>query len=459
MVYVVLSFTGLSKRVESIVATLKDSSYEDYNESVKEKALQNLIETLEETVKFVNKFADASTFDRFFHNSDHQQQFELLNMQLSHNVGDLKLALDITATFDQHQDMIDRKADLDEISSKLDDIALAMANQQQELLKQRKEIKNEFKRRFDSFKFHLQQDVGKAQNRAEEETIDNEMKLFLHIPGHDLVSEELIGQGGFADVYRGVWISQHHCVAIKTIRIAYLTDDVRQDFLDEIAAMCKIRFDHVLNIFGACVEPNYYALVVEYMSLGSLFNVLQKNEPRFSWTDRWSIALQMTKSVNYLHTRSILHRDIKSLNFLMEKAINGYLVKISDFGLAKIRQETSRQTSDDDRQRIGVGTLQWKAPEILRFGKPSKASDIYSLSIVFWELATSSIPYDELDEATISHGVKGGERLKIPDDVPSDFATIISSAWSQEPSKRPTSQELLDQILIFSAAATVTVTT
>jgi tRNA A-37 threonylcarbamoyl transferase component Bud32 len=446
----------LSKRVESIVDALKDSSYEDYNGTVKEKALQNLIETLEETVNFVKKFIDASVFDRFFHNADHQQQFEMLNMQLSHNISDLKLALDITSIFDQHQDMIDRQADLDEISSKLDDIALAMAKQQQELLDQKTEMKNEFKRRFDSFKFHLQQDVVKAQNRAEAKIIDDESKLFLHISGHDLASEELIGQGGFADVYRGTWISQRHRVAIKTIRITYLTDDVRQDFLDEIAAMCRIRFDHVLNIFGACIEPNYYALVVEYMSLGSLFNVLQKNELLLSWTDRLSIALQMTKSVNYLHTRSILHRDIKSLNFLMEKAVDGYLVKISDFGLAKIRQETSRQTTKDDRQRVGVGTLQWKAPEILKFGKPSKASDIYSLGIVFWELATGCVPYEELDEATISQGVKDGERLRIPNDVPLDFASIISSAWSQEPSKRPTSQELIHHIMTVSTTATET---
>ncbi|CAM4940214.1 unnamed protein product [Rotaria socialis] len=378
----------------------------------------------------------------------------MFNMQLSHNVADLKLALDITSVFDQHQDMIDRQADLDEISTKLDDIALGMTKQQQELLNHKKEMKNEFKRRFDSFRFHLQQDVLKAQNLTEAKAIDEESKLFLHIPGHDLESEELIGQGGFADVYRGTWLSQHHRVAIKEIRITHLMDDVRQDFLYEISAMCKIRFDHVLNIFGACIEPNYYAIVVEYMSLGSLFNVLQKKQPHLSWPDRWSIALQMTKGVNYLHSMSILHRDIKSLNFLMEKAVDGYLIKICDFGLAKIRQETSRQTADSHQQRVSVGTLQWKAPEVLKFGKPSKASDVYSLGIVFWELATERIPYEELDEATISQGVKAGERLKIPSDVPHDYTSLISNAWSQEPSDRPTSEQLIQQIMIVSTTAT-----
>lgn len=441
------SFLGLSKRVEAIVAVLKNCSEDEFAGTVKEKALQNLVETLQETVQFVKKFTDASVFDRFFHNTDHQEQFEMFNMQLSHNVADLKLTLDLTSIFDQQQDRLDRQADLDEISSKLDEIALTMAKQQEELLKQRKEMKNEFKRRFDSLKYHLQEDVLKAHNRLETKANDHELKLFLHIPGHDLIAEELIGQGGFADVYRGIWISQRHRVAIKTIRISYLTEDVKKDFFDEIAAMSRIRFDHVLNIFGACIEPNYYALVVEYMSLGSLFNVLRKKEPHLLWNDRWSIALQMAKSVNYLHAMSILHRDIKSLNFLMDKAVDGYLVKISDFGLAKIRQETSRQSVQESSLPIGVGTLQWKAPEILKFGKPSKASDIYSLGIVFWEVATGCIPYEDLDEDTISQGVKAGERLKIPTDIPSDFVSIIVKSWDQEPRERPTAQELIQDIL------------
>ncbi|CAF4221776.1 unnamed protein product [Rotaria sp. Silwood2] len=140
----------------------------------------------------------------------------------------------------------------------------------------------------------------------------------------------------------------------------------------------------------------------------------------------------------------------------MENAADGYLVKISDFGLAKIRQETSRQTTESDGRRVAGGTLQWKAPELLKFGKPSKASDIYSLGVAFWELATGCVPYEDMDEATISQGVKAGERLEIPNDVPPTFASIISNAWSQEPSKRPTSQQFIEQIMTISPSTTKT---
>jgi tRNA A-37 threonylcarbamoyl transferase component Bud32 len=415
-----------------------------------------LAETLDESANFVQKFTDASDLDRFLNNSKHQKKFEMLNMQLSHNAADLKLALSITSIFDQHQDVTDRQTDLAEISSKFDDIAQAMVEQQQALLNQNKGMKDELKRRFGSFKFRLEQDVLKAQNPVEAKKIEEESKLFYNILYHDLVTEELIGQGGFANVYRGTWLNQRHRVAIKTIRITYLTDNVKQTFLDEIAAMYKIRYDYVLGVFGACIEPNYHALIVEYMSLGSLYNVLHEKKRVFSWADRWSIALQMTKGVNYLHTMSIIHRDIKSLNFLMDNAVGGYLVKISDFGLAKIRQETSRQTTEGVEQQVIGGTLQWKAPELLKFGIPSNANDVYSLGVVFWELATGCVPYGESDEATICQSVKAGERLEISNDVPPTFASIISNAYSQEPSKRSTSQQLIQEIMTNSPGRTET---
>ena len=411
-----------------------------------ERALRSLAATLQAGAEFVLEFTDTSVIGRFLHNSDHQQKFEELNGRLSDNAHDLNLALNLTSIFDQRQDVIDRHADLAEISSKLDEIALEMANQQQELLKQNKNIKEEFKRRFDSFKFNLRQDVLKAENPEEAKKIDDEAKLFLHIPYHDLLSGERIGQGGFADVYDGTWLSRHQRVAIKRIRIAHLTDGVKQSILNEIASMYKIRYDHVLGVYGACMEPNNYALVLEFMSLGSLFDVLQKKEHVRTWEDRWSVALQMVKGVNYLHTASILHCDIKSLNFLVEHALNGYRVKISDFGLAKLRQETSRPTAEHAEELVSAGTLQWKAPELLKFGKPSKASDVYSLGVVFWELATGCVPYEDVDEAVLCQGVKNGDRLEIPADVPPAFTSLISSAWAQEPSKRPTTQALIEQI-------------
>ncbi|CAF3810126.1 unnamed protein product [Rotaria sordida] len=379
-------------------------------------------------------------------NFEYQERVGMFNDVLMCNSADLNLPFDIYKLFDENENLADQYADLNEVSSNIDKIGLEMAQHNKESFHTLKFTKEEFYRHIDSFKFHLQQDIQKARDPKIAKKIENERKLFLHIPGHDLIQEEQIGQGGYADVYHGKWLSRHHDVAIKVIRVNNITDIVKQGFLKEITTMYQIRYEHVLNVLGACIESNYYALVMEYMSLGSLYDLLKNKEQTLSWPIRWSLALQMTKGINCLHMMSILHRDIKSSNFLIEMAPNGYLVKVADFSLAQIRSESSRQSISNTSRKIPSGTLRWTAPELFANGKSSMASDVYSLGMAFWEVATRCIPYEDANDIIIVTTVSVGNRPPIPADVPSTFAAIIFDSWNQEPSRRPTCQELIRRL-------------
>jgi serine/threonine-protein kinase CTR1 len=311
-------------------------------------------------------------------------------------------------------------------------------------------------KRFQSFRFYLTQNLLMQQNDSNQSRSPiDEHQQFLHIPYKDLyIEDKSLGNGGFADVYKATWLTHHDQVAIKIIRINHLSN-IRDDFFREISTMYRIRYENVLTVLGACIEPNFYAIVVEYMPLGSLYDILHKKQHEqisFDWSDRYSLAWQMAKSINYLHNLkpSILHRDIKSMNFLLK--YNGsfnqkYLVKVCDFGLAEIRRETSLQSAAFPSFQT-VGSFYWKAPELLLpHGRHTKQSDVYSLGIVYWELATERIPWDEYeDETIILIQVKIGERPTIPSDIPEQYKQLIQDAWNHDSQKRPTCFQLMERI-------------
>jgi serine/threonine-protein kinase CTR1 len=268
----------------------------------------------------------------------------------------------------------------------------------------------------------------------------------IQILDEDLQLCEEIGSGGYGIVYRAIWLSRHFTVAAKKLYLTRLNDKAEKDFLRELSLMSTVRCPYIVNFIGACTERGKYTLVMEYMSLGSLYKVLHKDQLLLVWSQRMSIALQTAKAINYLHQLQppILHRDVKSLNFLLERAHGGYTVKVCDFGLSLIRNETSRQTTSSNTPV--VYTLPWTAPEILRLGRYTDKSDIYSLGIVYWELATNQIPYDGYDVSVVREFVLAGERLEIPKDKPSSFRKVIKKCWAHETSDRPSSTSLIELV-------------
>jgi serine/threonine protein kinase len=150
----------------------------------------------------------------------------------------------------------------------------------------------------------------------------------------------------------------------------------------------------------------------------------------------------MANGIHYLHTLPIpvLHRDIKSANFLLERNYKGYIVKICDFGLAETRIESTRQSV---LSTPVAHTLPWTAPERLRGKQHTEKSDIYSLGVVYWELSIYERPYDDLTDGGIREMVIAGDRLEIPETTPSTFRDLITKCWAQDPGDRPTSSELI----------------
>ena len=257
------------------------------------------------------------------------------------------------------------------------------------------------------------------------------------IPWEEITLDTKLGEGGFGVVFKGNW-KYGGSVAIKQIK-GILGADAMQELRAEAGVMASLNSPYIIRLFGLCWEEQRYAMVMELMPKASLYDLLHNGQP-LPWNIRYQIAQDIAYGLRLLHARHILHRDLKSLNVLLDDRLRA---KLTDFGLAKVKSNSRSTTKASDES---VGTIAWMAPELFSLSpKYTESSDTYAYGMVGLELATRDIPYkDVADYNIIKDAVKSGERAEIPDDCPATFTELIKSCWAQDARKRPTMEVVVD---------------
>jgi serine/threonine protein kinase len=272
---------------------------------------------------------------------------------------------------------------------------------------------------------HFKEEKIQLENKEEKEGLPNS-----YIINHsDLIRGKELGKGGYGVVYQGAWLNKD--VAIKELLNKTPMPAAIKEFETEAQIMARLRSPNIVQFYGYCVSPSY-CLVMEYMPEGSLYKVLHSEKP-LNWEIRSTLITDMASGLASLHAENILHRDIKSLNVLLDGL---FRAKLTDFGLSKIKAET-RTLSIKNEESI-AGTLAWTAPELFTL-KPvhTKQSDVYSLGITIWEVASRKLPYAEAPPGIIQGLVEDGEREEVPEDCPPKIASLIRFCWHQDVKKRP----------------------
>lgn len=263
------------------------------------------------------------------------------------------------------------------------------------------------------------------------------------IPMDDLKSQVKIGSGGYGDVYKATWFGED--VAVKKLHYIELSGDTEDDFNREIKMMMEANYPQAVRFYGVSKDTAEYAIVMEFMTDGNLRKYMADKTNKFTWAERYQIAFDIASGLSQLHSGSIIHRDLKSLNVLLYRKGKDLRAKISDFGLATVKVSSSAASTK--KRSDTVGTVRWRAPELFRRGTPHSAStDVYSLGMILWEIASRQLPYADGDDDQAKDWIKEGENEKIPADCPAEFAAIILSCWEKDPKLRPTAAEIVAKL-------------
>jgi len=248
----------------------------------------------------------------------------------------------------------------------------------------------------------------------------------------------LIGQGGFGQVYKARF--RGTTVAVKTISAtALVNQNAVREFQSEVAVLCTLRHPNVILFMGACTRPPHLFIVTEFMSKGTLFDILHRYRVHVSWNLLKKMAMDVCRGMTYLHASKLLHRDLKSSNLMLD---DHFTVKVGDFGLTRL---IATQTQGPMTGQCG--TFQYMAPEVLANQPYSEKADVYSFGIILWEMVTKQLPYYGIQPMQVAMAVLSKQmRPPLPPNCPAPLAQLIQSCWHQDPNKRPSFPEIMKMI-------------
>lgn len=139
---------------------------------------------------------------------------------------------------------------------------------------------------------------------------------------------------------------------------------------------------------AACRKPPVYCVITEYLSEGSLRAYLHKLERKSLPLQKLlSIALDIARGMEYIHSQGVIHRDLKPENVLIDQDSH---LKVADFGVAC--DEAYCDSLADD-----PGTYRWMAPEMIKHKSYGRKVDVYSFGLILWEMVAGTIPYEDMN--------------------------------------------------------------
>ena len=286
----------------------------------------------------------------------------------------------------------------------------------------------------------------------------------------DLKPGSLLGAGTFKHTYEGEWVGQK--VAIATMR-----DFTFEDLQDEVKQLLWLQHPKVVSFFGWAYtddapEPikkpddvdkcrgGYIVTEKMEYDLERLINITQKRPTMqrdsggpFSHFVGLDIVLQIVEAMLHVQKHSVMHRDLKPGNFLVNTRSSPksgtdkyYDVKLIDFGSSKLLGE--------DKNTYNKGTSRYAAPE-MQVGKDRRGEnkgiygpsvDVFSFAMTCYQVITGGIPFRRLSTCEAHEKIREGVRPDFPATILSGWKELIVDCWKQEPELRPTFEEIQERL-------------
>ena len=247
----------------------------------------------------------------------------------------------------------------------------------------------------------------------------------------ELTNLKQISQGGFSLIKKGVF---RNCdVVVKCFFDPSNSTENKEEFKNEVKMLSKLRHPNIITMMAFHISNNINeaGIVFEYLKGGNLFEFLHLKKKKFN---KHQFLISLAKTVDFMHKSGVVHKDLKSLNILMDSQDEP---KIIDFGLARNINQLNRGS------KRYTATPSYSAPEIFLQKELTDKVDIYALGVLIWEILTCRVPFDGYSAAKIKTKVTNKESLDCRS-IEFKYRKLVESCLEYDSKKRPSSSEVVE---------------
>jgi kinase suppressor of Ras 2 len=230
-------------------------------------------------------------------------------------------------------------------------------------------------------------------------------------------------------------------------------------FKQEVSTFRNTRHDNLVLFLGVCLELPDLGIVMDLCKGQTLHTVIHQRREKFDPSRIVTVAIQICRGMSYLHTKNIIHKDLRSKNIFLEGPVRAV---ITDFGLFSMQRLCERSEKQDvTRFRVPERWLCYLSPEIMRclqspFNKESEpvdlpfsdASDVYAFGTIWFEMLARELPFNRYTPETIVYHVGCGIKPPISNiQAAKEAKELLMHTWNYRPEERPSFQELQQLVL------------
>jgi NIMA (never in mitosis gene a)-related kinase len=259
--------------------------------------------------------------------------------------------------------------------------------------------------------------------------------------GHNYTFVRNIGRGSFGEALLVKSHDGQHCV-MKLIDITKLDSEQQVEAVNEVKVLSSLKHPYIVRYHESFLENGTLSIVMDYAESGDLAKRIRRHAQRQNFFAEEQVVrwfTQVALGLKYLHTRHVLHRDLKPQNIFVTAEDN---LRLGDFGISKVIGSESLKDSSY------IGTPYYFSPEICHEKLYSFASDIWALGCILYELAALRVPFEAQNIPSLAKKIMRQPVPLLPHSFSREVNHLCHDLLCRDHSQRPTASELIKRPMI-----------